>query len=907
MSERIPVLYLAPWVGFGGSDKNTIDWFRWIDRDRFAPSLITTQPSPNPLIDEVLPFAEEIWVLPDLMPAAEMPRFIFDFLQTRDIRVLHLMNSRIGFDLLPDLASLPSPPSVVVQMHAEETDRSGYVRYVTTRYGDLVDRFSLSNEHVATAVRGYGIPEEKIEVIYTGVDPDEFSPERAQPIEELPDDRLQILFAARLVAQKDPLLMVDVAAALRDEEAKFQIHVVGEGDLEEQIEERVEALGLADHVILHPPTPGLLSWYAACDVLLLTSVFEGVPVVIFEAMAMGMPVVTPGLPAIRELLDADDDGVVLPRESVDGYVAPLAHLAGDRAHLAAWGREMRARAKEQFSVQQMAGDHGKLYEELVAAQGNREEEAGARSEPATGGRGAAALSIVSLASEELGSGLESAQAPIVALTLGTRSSLEVDPAFGEKVLRRFSAAGEELDAIALADAGPEGRFHFRALVPEDSPRDLVPHTVIWRRSLERDLPQGLQADPEAPVVSIARLLSGAGTQLEWRHLPAPEMAPSAASTPPSNWTPMPASPGPTPSTPAPEPLPGTGEYRVPRWDLTPTWVPPTSSVAVRYRERGGERRLVTSGPPPSGFEEEHVLGSLRSTEFQGTAKLIATEGTYRVFPTDQDQQVGDDATEIGYVELAPLPGMDTLTLAVHRATGQHVLVSPDDPLLPEVDLVEHLGFVDPTPLKPRQMPPAQRPLGLLGLVKAVDYAARRHRYAIGAVPAGEPIAELGSLAESPLQGSIPAGIVDGYLVTDRHRPPTMKPGYRDALPWAVEPVAWHGLAPWRSRVKALASRSRTAAAALRHRTDRSVGAAVEPAGWLFKRARPGLVTLFAAYHPITGDQLLVRDAASATNLGYSDPELLGYLRSEAPLTGRLDEQPVPIPWARRFGHVPRPG
>ncbi|HSR94028.1 MAG TPA: glycosyltransferase, partial [Solirubrobacterales bacterium] len=198
---RIPVLYLAPWVGYGGSDKNTIDWFRWIDRDRFAPSLITTQPSPNPLLDRVEPYAEEVWVLPDLMPAAEMPRFVFDFLRSRDVRLIHLMNSRIGFDLLPDLASLPDPPSVVVQMHAEEVDRSGYVRYVATRYGDLVDSFSMSNRHVADAVEEYGVPTAKVRVIYTGIDPDEeFSPERVEPVEELPGDRLQILFAARLVA-----------------------------------------------------------------------------------------------------------------------------------------------------------------------------------------------------------------------------------------------------------------------------------------------------------------------------------------------------------------------------------------------------------------------------------------------------------------------------------------------------------------------------------------------------------------------------------------------------------------------------------------------------------------------------------------------------------------------------------
>ena len=45
--DRIPILSLAPWVDYGGTDKGTIDWFRWLDRDRFAPSLVTTQVNLN--------------------------------------------------------------------------------------------------------------------------------------------------------------------------------------------------------------------------------------------------------------------------------------------------------------------------------------------------------------------------------------------------------------------------------------------------------------------------------------------------------------------------------------------------------------------------------------------------------------------------------------------------------------------------------------------------------------------------------------------------------------------------------------------------------------------------------------------------------------------------------------------
>ena len=77
--ERIPVLYLAPWVDLGGTDKSTVDWFRWLDRDRFRPSLLTTQPSMNSRLRHVLPYADEVWPLPDLMHGDAIPRFVCDF------------------------------------------------------------------------------------------------------------------------------------------------------------------------------------------------------------------------------------------------------------------------------------------------------------------------------------------------------------------------------------------------------------------------------------------------------------------------------------------------------------------------------------------------------------------------------------------------------------------------------------------------------------------------------------------------------------------------------------------------------------------------------------------------------------------------------------------------------------
>ena len=138
--DRIPVLYLAPWVDIGGSDTATIDWFRFLDRDRFRASLITTQPSANRRLSEVVPYAEELWELPQLMGGPDFPRFILSFIHTRGVRVVHVMNSRLGFDLLPDIHSLPDRPRVVVQFHGEEPDQADPLGGVA---GPLVHRVAV--------------------------------------------------------------------------------------------------------------------------------------------------------------------------------------------------------------------------------------------------------------------------------------------------------------------------------------------------------------------------------------------------------------------------------------------------------------------------------------------------------------------------------------------------------------------------------------------------------------------------------------------------------------------------------------------------------------------------------------------------------------------------------------------
>ena len=256
---RTRVLYLAPWVDYGGSDKGTIDWFRWLDRSRFAPMLVTTQPSANRRLAEVVPVRGRgvAAARPDGRPAHAGVHLR----PHRDAR----HRGAAHHELAPRLSSCcpisprcPHPPKVVVQLHVEEEDRSGYVRLVAAplrqpRRRVLGQLASISpTRSRATTCRVLEDPRHPHRRRRRGRVL--ARPRRARSTGST-DGAVHVLYPGRLVEQKDPLLMVEVAAravALRADAAlpRRRRGPARAGGARALVAER----GLGEHVRFHPPT-----------------------------------------------------------------------------------------------------------------------------------------------------------------------------------------------------------------------------------------------------------------------------------------------------------------------------------------------------------------------------------------------------------------------------------------------------------------------------------------------------------------------------------------------------------------------------------------------------------------------------------------------------------------------------
>lgn len=153
------------------------------------------------------------------------------------------------------------------------------------------------------------------------------------------DDDIRILSVGRLDAEKNPMLLLDVLAELRSTDPRWRMTIAGDGPLRATLEARATELGLGDAARFAgevPNGPELWGLYRSCDVFLHVSFTEGLPQVLFEAQAAGLPLVATAVGGVAAALGDGEAGLLIPPADRDAAVHALRRLADDadlREHL----------------------------------------------------------------------------------------------------------------------------------------------------------------------------------------------------------------------------------------------------------------------------------------------------------------------------------------------------------------------------------------------------------------------------------------------------------------------------------------------------------------------------------------------------------------------------------------------
>ncbi len=355
-------MVILPWLDLGGADQVALDVIATLSQQGARVLVVTTQPSRNARISAASAAGAQTWVLPDLMPDAMIPGAIVDIARRHRVDVVHIINSRAGYDVIPALRRLAEPPRLVAHMVGEEGPRRGYPHYATALHALDLDVVLAVSDDLGRIVASYGVPTERIRVVRPAIDLQRFSPRSAVPPV---GEGLRVLMPARVSDDKDPLLAVQVVRAARDAGLDVTLTITGDGPLLHDVRCGAEALGIAPYVVLTGMVDDMTGSYGEHDVVLLTSRFEASPLAVCEAMACAVPVVAPAVGGIPELL-GDDAGVLVTDRDPRSFAKALGLLT-DPARRQAFGRAGRARAETLLAADVTSGALLDAYRDLLSA------------------------------------------------------------------------------------------------------------------------------------------------------------------------------------------------------------------------------------------------------------------------------------------------------------------------------------------------------------------------------------------------------------------------------------------------------------------------------------------------------------------------------------------------------------
>jgi glycosyltransferase involved in cell wall biosynthesis len=373
----VSVLHVCDKFGVRGSSIHGVSrlfswWFPRYDRSRFEVSLC----------------------------GLKHPEPATEWLAEQGIPVHHLRRGRFDPRILHDLASLARARGVLV-LHVHGYAAADFGRLVARSVGaklvlhehfadprmpsyqGLADRLLRDRTDGAIAVsrstreflvKERHVPEERVRLIWNGAPLDEFAPvprERARRVRRelgIADDALVVGTIGRLNAQKGHRFLLEAAARLLPPRPIARVLIAGDGDLMGELRAQAAALGIAERVVFAGHRTDVPDLLGALDVFCISSLYEGTPLALFEAMAAGKAIVSTSVDGCREVLEDGVTGLLVSPADAPALGAALDRVLGDPALREALGRHAHA-ASRRYDVRACVDQMQAFYDDLLGGGG----------------------------------------------------------------------------------------------------------------------------------------------------------------------------------------------------------------------------------------------------------------------------------------------------------------------------------------------------------------------------------------------------------------------------------------------------------------------------------------------------------------------------------------------------------
>ncbi|MEM3459475.1 MAG: glycosyltransferase family 4 protein [Candidatus Bathyarchaeia archaeon] len=299
-----------------------------------------------------------------------------------DIVCVHDWLSSIAGLIIKNETKIP----VVFHVHSTEWGRSGgqgseVVSHLEWATAQAADKIITVSHAMKDDLARHGWPQQKISVVWNGVDPIRYNPQNCKPEDvkkirekyNIPNDWKMLLFLGRLTWVKGVKNLIQAMPTVLRDYPRTKLVILGKGEEERDIAETATRLGIKDNVICRfdfVPEEERILHYAAADVCVFPSVYEPFGIVSLEAMAMAKPVVVGahGVVGFREQVvpsSPEQNGIHVNGEDPADIAWGIKETLKDPQNAKTWGENGRKRVLQYFTWRKTADQTLGIYQTLV--------------------------------------------------------------------------------------------------------------------------------------------------------------------------------------------------------------------------------------------------------------------------------------------------------------------------------------------------------------------------------------------------------------------------------------------------------------------------------------------------------------------------------------------------------------
>ena len=356
----------------GGGESHLLSLVENLDKSVFDPVVLSF--TPGPMVDRLNDMGVKTEVIYTEKPFdISKWKKVKSFIEKEKIELVHAHGTRANSNVFWGTKKLGLPLVYTIHGWSFHDDQNPIIKKIRVMGEKLLTKKSDVNISVAASSQATGkryFPDFESVIVNNGINQDKFNPDlRFKNVRQelgIKDEEIVVLFIARFIHQKQPLKLIKAFIKAAPQLDKLRLLMVGDGDQQAEAIELAKESGLADRIIFQSFRQDVPDVLAAADIFVLPSLWEGLPIGLLEAMAMGKAIIGTQVDGTSEVIHPHENGLLLSLENLeDNLAAAIIELATDPDSRKQLGETAKSTVTKKFSASSMTRQIEGIYLKLL--------------------------------------------------------------------------------------------------------------------------------------------------------------------------------------------------------------------------------------------------------------------------------------------------------------------------------------------------------------------------------------------------------------------------------------------------------------------------------------------------------------------------------------------------------------